>query len=120
MTLETFVDPAGTASEWARTLGFLNAKFNTGIRSPLDTTILERPCPAADGYTIIDEIPFDFDRRRVSVIVGKTGANPPERLLIAKGAPEGMLPLCDQHQCGDTTAALDEAGHNSARKTMRI
>ncbi len=98
MTLETFVDPAGTASEWARTLGFLNAKFNTGIRSPLDATILERACPAADGYVKIDEIPFDFDRRRVSVIVEKPDVNPPERLLIAKGAPEGMLPLCDQHQ----------------------
>jgi P-type Mg2+ transporter len=117
MTLETFVDPAGTTSEWARTLGFLNAKFNTGIRSPLDTTILERPCPAADGYAIVDEIPFDFDRRRVSVIVEKSGANTPERLLIAKGAPEGMLPLCDQHQCGEVTAALDEAAHNTARKS---
>jgi Mg2+-importing ATPase len=117
MTLETFVDPAGTASEWARTLGFLNAKFNTGIRSPLDATILEKACPAADGYIKIDEIPFDFDRRRVSVIVEKSGANPAERLLIAKGAPEGMLPLCDQHQCGNITSALDEAAHNSARKT---
>jgi Mg2+-importing ATPase len=117
MTLETFVDPAGTASEWARTLGFLNAKFNTGIRSPLDITILERPCSAADGYVVIDEIPFDFDRRRVSVIVEKQGANPAARLLIAKGAPEGMLPLCSQHQCGDVTANLDEAAQNSARKT---
>ena len=122
MTLETFVDPAGIASEWARTLGFLNAKFNTGIRSPLDATILEKACPAADGYVKIDEIPFDFDRRRVSVIVERFGANPagrslPERVLIAKGAPEGMLPLCDQHQCGNITSALDETAHNSARKT---
>jgi Mg2+-importing ATPase len=117
MTLETFVDPAGTSSEWARTLGFLNAKFDTGIRSPLDATILERACPAADDYAKIDEIPFDFDRRRVSVIVEKLGANPAERLLIAKGAPEGLLPLCAQHQCGDTRAALDQSAHDTARNT---
>jgi len=117
MTLETFVDPAGTSSEWARTLGYLNAKFNTGIRSPLDTTILERACPAAAAYLKIDEIPFDFDRRRVSVIIEKTGANPAERLLIAKGAPEGMLPLCDQQQCGMTPGPLDEAAQKTARAT---
>ena len=117
MTLETFVDPAGTSSEWARTLGYLNAKFNTGIRSPLDMTILERACPAAAAYVKIDEIPFDFDRRRVSVIIEKTGANPAERLLIAKGAPEGMLPLCDQQQCGITPGPLDEAAQKTARAT---
>lgn len=117
MTLETVVDPAGASSEWARTLGFLNAKFNTGIRSPLDVTILERACTEAEGYSIVDEIPFDFDRRRVSVIVEKIGANPPERLLISKGAPEGMLPLCDHQQCGMTSSPLDEAAHHSAKGT---
>src|ERR1039458_7784841 len=86
-------------------------------RSPRDMTILERACPAAAAYVKIDEIPFDFDRRRVSVIIEKTGANPAERLLIAKGAPEGMLPLCDQQQCGITPGPLDEAAQKTARAT---
>jgi P-type Mg2+ transporter len=60
MSLENSVDPAGTDSEWARTLGYINSKYETGIRSPLDTAIMERACPAADGYEKRDEIPFDF------------------------------------------------------------
>ncbi len=118
MTLERSVDPTGTPSEWVRTLAYLNSKLETGIRSPLDATILEQACPAADGYTKLDEIPFDFERRRVSVVVEHAGNDASvERMLIAKGAPEGMMPLCTQHQCGPSPTTLDDAGQNAARAT---
>jgi Mg2+-importing ATPase len=117
MTLESSVDPAGTNSEWARTLGYINSKYQTGIRSPLDASILERACPAADGYEKRDEIPFDFERRRVSVIVERKAEGGVERLLVAKGAPEGLLPLCGQHQCGPLPAVMDAAAAQTARET---
>jgi Mg2+-importing ATPase len=117
MTLERSVDPAGTPSEWVRTLAYLNSKLETGIRSPLDASILEQACPAADGYTKLDEIPFDFERRRVSVVVEHADKDAPARMLVAKGAPEGMLPLCTEHQCGPTPTTLDEAAANTARAT---
>ncbi|MGA7786090.1 MAG: magnesium-translocating P-type ATPase, partial [Candidatus Acidiferrales bacterium] len=117
MTLESSVDPAGTNSEWAPTLGYINSKYETGIRSPLDTAILERACPAADGYEKRDEIPFDFERRRVSVVVEKKTEGGVERLLVAKGAPEGLLPLCGQHQCGPLPAIMDAAATQTARGT---
>ncbi|HUK29498.1 MAG TPA: magnesium-translocating P-type ATPase [Candidatus Acidoferrum sp.] len=117
MTLESSVDPAGTESEWARTLGYINSKNETGIRSPLDAAIMEHACPAADGYEKQDEIPFDFERRRVSVVVERKTESGVERLIVAKGAPEGLLPLCGQHQCGPTPAAMDAAASQQARKT---
>ncbi len=117
MKLESNVDPAGAASDRVLTLASLNSKFQTGIRSPLDAELLEHPALDTDGYTLIDEIPFDFERRRVSVVVEHAGANGPERLLIAKGAPEGMLPICTQHHVGAATIDMDSAAAASARQT---
>lgn len=91
MQFDRALDPTGTASPRPLTLAYINARFETGIRSPLDAAILDH---AADitGYQKIDEIPFDFERRRLSVIVAAPdGAG--RRLLITKGAPESILEL---------------------------
>lgn len=117
MKVERSVDPRGNPSSAPLDLAYVNSKFETGIRSPLDDEILRQKSAAADGYTKIDEIPFDFERRRVSVVVERGGANSKERLLIAKGAPEGMLPLCAHHDSGNGAIALDDAAMNAARKT---
>jgi Mg2+-importing ATPase len=117
MKLESNVDPAGAASDWVLTLAWLNSKYQTGIRSPLDAELVEHTAPGTDGYTLIDEIPFDFERRRVSVVVEHAGANGPERMLIAKGAPEGMLPLCTQHRMGEATLNMDAGAAAQARQT---
>jgi len=58
------------------------------MRNPLDEAILARPFDAA-AWRKIDEVPFDFERRRVSVLAETDG----ERLLIVKGAPEDILRL---------------------------
>jgi P-type Mg2+ transporter len=94
MTFESSCDALGQPADAALFFAHLNSKFETGIRSPLDTAILERPAPAgADAYTKVDEIPFDFERRRVSIVVEKDG----ERTLIAKGSPEGVLACVTRH-----------------------
>ena len=117
MKLERSCDPQGTASETPTALAYVNSKFETGIRSPLDEEILAQKTVTADGYTKIDEIPFDFERRRVSVVAERAAGGATERLLIAKGAPEGMLPLCAHHDCGAGAVALDDAATEAARKT---
>jgi Mg2+-importing ATPase len=89
MRLDRSLDPFGSPSEQPLLLGYLNSLFETGIRSPLDAALLERKRPV-EGYQKRDEIPFDFERRRLSVVVEKEG----ERLLVTKGAPEGILALC--------------------------
>lgn len=73
---------------------FLNAKFETGLKSSLDVAILETANSELDGWKKIDEVPFDFERRRVSVLLEHAG----KRILIVKGAPEDVLALSSQHQ----------------------
>jgi len=84
-SLDAFGNPSGRALE----LGFLNSKFQTGIRSPLDDVIVRQTLQNTDGYTKCDEIPFDFERKRLSVVVARQS----QRALITKGAPEGLAPL---------------------------
>lgn len=89
MVLEQMLDPFGHTSKRAFELAYLNSKFETGIKSPLDTAILKHPAPPADIFEKRDEIPFDFERRRLSVVVEHMN----ERTLITKGSPEGIFPL---------------------------
>src|SRR5262249_51972571 len=100
MHLESVLDPKGAPSSRALVLGYLNSHFETGIRSPLDTAILDhtaavtddKKAAVTDDYKKIDEIPFDFERRRLSVVVEPVG-DARRQLLITKGAPESILPL---------------------------
>ena len=94
MSLNRSLDPFGNASSRALELAYLNSKFETGIRSPLDDVVLHQPPPKMNDYTKCDEIPFDFVRRRLSVVVERQS----QRLLITKGAPEGIFPLLSGYE----------------------
>ena len=95
----------------SRVLGLasINSALETGIRSPLDQAILDASealrAPEAASYRKLDEIPFDFERRRLSIAVARGN----ERLLVTKGAPEGVMRCCSRYMTGDTTASLDDA-----------
>ena len=91
-------DAFGQTSDTPLFFARLNSKFETGIRSPLDAAILEHDVTHdTDAYTKVDEIPFDFERRRLSVVVERSG----ERCLIAKGSPEGILACATAYVSGD-------------------
>jgi Mg2+-importing ATPase len=116
MTLHASAGAGGESSDRPLQLACLNSKFETGIRSPLDAAILERNKNGSDEWTKCDEIPFDFDRRRLSVVVERTGAQGSERLLVTKGAPEGIMGLCDFYQVGTTQRNFDAEARARARK----
>lgn len=70
-----------------------NAAFETGIENPLDAAIVaagESGGLATRGFTKIDEIPYDFLRRRLTIVVAEDGA-PTQHLIVAKGAFSTML-----------------------------
>jgi Mg2+-importing ATPase len=90
MQLDAALDPSGAASSRVFALAFVNSSFQTGIRSPLDAAILGRGGVDLSSYHKIDEVPFDFDRRRLSVVVDAPDGGA-RRLLITKGAPESVL-----------------------------
>ena len=67
--LEKHVDALGNENERILELAYLNSYFETGLRSPLDDAILEHKNIDMRSWQKIDEVPFDFERRRVSVLV---------------------------------------------------
>src|SRR4029453_19458546 len=73
MMLDRHLDPFGQVSERSFTLAYVNSSHQTGIKSPLDEAILKRGGVVVDGYQKIDEIPFDLERRRLSVVGEHTG-----------------------------------------------
>jgi Mg2+-importing ATPase len=104
MQLASATDSRGAPSERVQTLAAVAAHFQTGIRNPLDDAILAAT-KAPDGWTKIDEMPFDFERRRMSVVTERDD----EVLLIAKGAPEHLLAACTRYLDGDRAVPLDDA-----------
>lgn len=80
----------GEESENVLQLSYLNSYFESGIKSTLDQAVLNKKTVSTEGWEKIDEIPFDFERRKISVLLD----NGIERLLIVKGAPEDILHSC--------------------------
>ncbi|HEX5501036.1 MAG TPA: magnesium-translocating P-type ATPase [Thermomicrobiales bacterium] len=123
MVLDRHLDPLGRPAERPLLLATLNAAFQTGIASPLDEAIARHAGAAgADraAYRKLDEIPFDFERRRLSVVVAADGDAPDApRLLISKGAPEGLLPRCAAYATPDGPAPLDAAARARCEATYR-
>jgi P-type Mg2+ transporter len=121
MSLDQRLDPLGKASERPFLLAYLNSLFVTGISNPLDhairirgvnpldEAILIHDRPDVRGYEKLDEIPFDFDRRRVSVVAGRAGS----RLLITKGAPESVLAVCVEYEVDGRRLPLDQSARHS-------
>jgi P-type Mg2+ transporter len=106
MQLDRAVDAVGAESPRPLTLAYVNSHFETGIRSPLDIAILQHEGIDVGGYRKIDEIPFDFERRRLSVVVEPPSAAG-RHLLIAKGAPEGLLACIAACEIGGEVRPLD-------------
>ncbi|HXU21212.1 MAG TPA: magnesium-translocating P-type ATPase [Verrucomicrobiae bacterium] len=116
MLLAASVDCLGAKSDRPLELGYLNSKFETGIRSPLDSAILSTEHPNKEIYTKCDELPFDFDRRRLSILLEHKDTH--RRLLIAKGAPEGILGICESCEVQSKSVPLDADTRKRARQTF--
>ncbi|HVZ72879.1 MAG TPA: magnesium-translocating P-type ATPase [Polyangia bacterium] len=111
--LESHLDVAGDDSHRVLELAYLNSWFQAGLRSPLDEAILQRETLDVAAWSKLDEIPFDFERRRLSVLVQR-GAEPP--LLVVKGALEDVLRLSTRYEdARGRTAPLDDETRASLR-----
>ena len=104
--LERHLDAQGNDSAQVLQLAYLNSYFETGLKSPLDDAILRHEEIDTSSWRKIDEVPFDFERRRVSVLLDQGE----KRLLVVKGSPEDILRLSTQYALGEAQGAqpLDE------------
>jgi len=109
------VDLGGKDSSTVMQMALLNAAFETGLKSPLDDAILAAGKIDLAAWRKIDEVPFDFERRRVSILVEGEG----RRLIIVKGAPEDILghaATYEQHE--SPPRPLDAAARKTAEATF--
>ena len=109
--LKRHLDVNGNEDESVLTYAYLNSRFQSGLKNLLDVAVqqhaeLEDHLSVDAGYRKLDEIPFDFTRRRLSVVVQTPTGEP---LLICKGAVEEILGVCVNCQVGATVQPLDEA-----------
>jgi len=119
MVLSSSVDYLAQPSDRPLMLAYLNSAFETGIRNPLEIAILKISRSDADDYVKCDEIPFDFERRRLSIVVGrKQNGSIEGRMLITKGAPEGILDLCESYEHEYKQIPLDPDARHCCRKTF--
>ncbi|HUL41537.1 MAG TPA: magnesium-translocating P-type ATPase [Burkholderiales bacterium] len=81
------LDAMGQESTRALQLAYLTSYFASGLKNPLDIAILEHQHIDTTTWKKIDEVPFDFERRRVSVLLD----NGERRVLVVKGAPEDVM-----------------------------
>ena len=88
------VDLEGNDNEKVLVYAFLNSSYETGLKNPLDEAIISHKEVEITDYVKIDEVPFDFVRRRVSVVAERER----ERFFITKGAPEEILKICSYYE----------------------
>ena len=91
---------------------YLTSHFQTGIKSPMDDAVLSYTHPDVHKFTKVDEIPYDFMRKRMSVLVKSARRTE----LICKGAPEEVLALCNHAQYKGVVSSFSPALHLKTKK----
>ena len=119
--LKRHLDMRGEESDRVLHVAWLNSHFQSGLRNLLDTAVLshvelQRTHGMEAGYTKVDEIPFDFSRRRLSVVVSRPDGRD---LLICKGAVEEIFAVCTRYEAGDESGPLDESHFHAAQEQTR-
>ena len=109
--LEHHIDVAGQQDEDILKLAWLNSHHQSGVRNLMDQAVVhfaeqaEQVIAPARIYSKIDELPFDFIRRRLSVVVADGDG---KQLMVCKGAVEEMLAISTQIQLGSGISELDD------------
>ena len=120
IVLEKYINADGSDDHSRRILrhAFLNSYFQTGLKNLMDKAILahvreENLEHLTEGYTKIDEIPFDFSRRRMSVVIEDQQG---KRQIITKGAVEEMLNICSHAEFNGQVYELTDKLRSKAKR----
>ncbi len=116
--LKRHIDIRGDDSDQVLQYAYLNSHFQSGLKNLLDKAVLAHADLAetlriAGGYSKIDEIPFDFTRRRLSVVVARGDG---KHLLICKGAVEEIFAVCSNYCLDGQVGQLDESHFEAAKE----
>ncbi|MDV4160550.1 magnesium-translocating P-type ATPase [Rhizobium leguminosarum] len=105
--LDSCVDPQGVVSPEVRRLALLNSAFQSGMKNPLDDAVTATIAAGeiSSEARKLAEIPYDFSRKRLSVVVAVRGGPP---LLICKGAATNVIDVCAAVMTAGREVALDD------------
>ncbi|MEG0414863.1 MAG: magnesium-translocating P-type ATPase [Erysipelothrix sp.] len=124
VVLEYHLDVMGNDNERVLRHAYLNSYFQTGLKNLMDKSIIEKVNERSDQeafkdldmrYHKVDEVPFDFNRRRMSVVVSDKHN---KRQMITKGAVEEMLSICSYVEVGNDVVPLKESMIQEITKTV--
>jgi Mg2+-importing ATPase len=103
VVLERYVGITGEENKDVLNYAYLNSYYQTGLRNLIDRAVIEHvDLDVEQNCRLVDELPFDFQRRRMSVVVDYEG----DHVLVCKGAVEEIYTCCTQYQVGDEVFAL--------------
>ena len=116
--LKRHIDIEGNDSDEVLQYAFLNSHFQSGLRNLLDKAVLshaelDQALGVEGGYSKVDEIPFDFTRRRLSVVVARKDG---KHLLICKGAVEEIFVVCSSYRLRGEVGRLDPTHFEEAKE----
>ncbi len=111
ITLVKYVDGKNNHSDHVLQLGYLTSAFSTSFSNPLDEAIRSHKGVDISLFQKVDEIPFDFERKREAVVIHHTGKS--QRFLVVEGAPEEVLKISTTYN----TARLDGPLREVIQKT---
>ena len=116
--LKRHLDIRGAESERVLQYAYLNSHFQSGLKNLLDVAVLEhvemhKVLGIDEGFAKVDEIPFDFLRRRLSVVVSHHGN---KHILICKGAVEEIFAICTHYEIDAERGALDASHFATAKE----
>ena len=117
--LHAALDADGNPSDEVLLYAQLNATFESGFPNPIDEALRRLPCPDLAAYVKVDEVPYDFIRKRLSVVVERPAAPPDahRHTMITKGALRNVLEVCvDAETRSGAGAARTRADRRGARR----
>jgi Mg2+-importing ATPase len=119
--LERHVDVHGDEDEQVLAFAYLNSHYQTGLKNLLDVAVIDGVDDATrlqlqSEYTLVDEVPFDFTRRRMSVIVRDRAGR---HFLIAKGAVAEMVGICNASRTPEGNEAMSPDAVTEVRDVAR-
>ncbi|WP_425480233.1 magnesium-translocating P-type ATPase [Dyella monticola] len=118
IVLERHLDLDGEDSDDALEYGYLNSHFQTGLKNLMDKAVLAHRDlePIVARYRVVDEIPFDFQRRRMSVVLANGDGH---HLLVCKGAVEEMLSICSTERRGEDIVPMTDERRREIKAMTR-
>lgn len=124
VVLERHYDLSMTETDRILKLAYLNAYYQTGMKDLIDTSLIDAAGDELNvaeiqrDYNKIDEVPFDFNRKRMSVVVANSDRQHGEHLLLTKGAPEEIFAVADKVDLAGKVSALTPAKEEELKQQV--